>query len=133
MVEDIGLFPSDRSEGAYDYDPKQNAIWDTFEGQVSVWDPTTSKMVVDPTLKGGFTTGDYALRYYLINGEPFFKEVHNPGTPPNHSHITPTNKNSHPEAWPYVDEFSVRLTQAALRNEPTTSGPRQCGSVLTHN
>jgi FtsP/CotA-like multicopper oxidase with cupredoxin domain len=28
-------------------------------------------------LRGGFSTGDYRLRYYLLNGEPFFKEAHN--------------------------------------------------------
>ena len=24
-----------------------------------------------------FTAGDYKLRYYMLNGEPFFKETHN--------------------------------------------------------
>lgn len=28
-------------------------------------------------MRGGFTTGDYRLRYYLLNGTPFFRETHN--------------------------------------------------------
>ena len=32
-------------------------------------------------LNGGFSTGDYVLHYYLVNGEPFFRENHNPSTP----------------------------------------------------
>ena len=34
-----------------------------------------------PELKSGFTTGDYPLHYMLVNGKPFFKEVHNPENP----------------------------------------------------
>ena len=81
VVQDIGLFPSDQENGVYSYEPKQNAIWNTFTGQVSMWDPINRTMVVDPSLKGGFTAGDYALRFFLINGEPFFKEVHNSDNP----------------------------------------------------
>lgn len=86
VVQDIGLFPTDNpekdGEGTYIYEPKQNAIWQTFGGHVTIYNPETGKD--DPTnLKGGFTTGDYALRYFLLNGEPFFKEVHNPKDPTN--------------------------------------------------
>ena len=43
-----------------------------------------------PDLKGGFTTGDYAERFYLLNGETFFQETHaNP--PPGKTPVpTPT-------------------------------------------
>ena len=77
-IQDLGLFPSEDDPDVWTYDPKQNAIWDTFTGKVrfgTVADP-------QPTdLQGGFTTGDYKLRYYLVNGEPFFKEVHNSDFP----------------------------------------------------
>jgi suppressor of ftsI len=43
-------------------------------------DPNTEK-AVPINLQGGFTTGDYKLRYCLTNGEPFFKEVHDPKNP----------------------------------------------------
>ncbi len=75
VVQDIGLFPTDNAGADYtdSYEPKQNAIWQTFGGNVTIYDPKTKK--AEPThLKCGFTTGDYALRYYLLNGEPFFKE-----------------------------------------------------------
>jgi FtsP/CotA-like multicopper oxidase with cupredoxin domain len=76
-IQDIGLFPSDDEPGLWTYEPKQNAIWQTFGGNVTIYDPATGK--AEPTaLKGGFTTGDYALRYFLLNGKPFFKETHNP-------------------------------------------------------
>ena len=39
-------------------------------------------MPTNPPLNGGFTTGDYQLRYCLLNGEPFFKETHNSAAPP---------------------------------------------------
>lgn len=74
VIQDLGLFPSDTKVGVWTYEPKQNAIWDTFGGVVKVLDKNTD-------LKGGFTTGDYALRYFLLNGEPFYEEKHNPGNP----------------------------------------------------
>jgi suppressor of ftsI len=80
VVQDIGLFPSDTDSGLWTYEPKQNAIWQTFDSDVTIYDPATGT----PTktdLKNGFTTGDYALRYYLLNGEPFFKEEHDPKAP----------------------------------------------------
>ena len=43
---------------------------------MTIYNPETQK--AEPTtLKGGFTTGDYQLRFYLVNGEPYFREDHN--------------------------------------------------------
>src|SRR5882724_8157044 len=82
VMQDIGLFPSEDDPTVWTYLPKQNAIWQTFSSDVTIYDPQTKKPV--PTsLQGGFTTGDYKLRYYLTNGEPFFKEVHDPKQPTN--------------------------------------------------
>jgi len=79
VVQDIGLFPTDNPDkdgvGTWIYEPKQNAIWQTFGGDVTI------DGVPQPELKGGFTTGDYALRYFLLNGKPFYKEVHDPKNP----------------------------------------------------
>ena len=69
-VQDIGLFPSEDDPDVWQYEPVQNAMWHTFGGYVTIMGERTD-------LRGGFTTGDYALRYYLLNGEPFFKETHN--------------------------------------------------------
>jgi suppressor of ftsI len=75
-IQDIGLFPSEDDPGLWTYQPKQNAMWDTTTGKVTVYNPQTGQM--EPTnLQGGFTAGDYQLRYYMLNGEPFFKETHN--------------------------------------------------------
>lgn len=80
VMQDIGLFPSEDDPNVWTYLPKQNAIWQTFDNNVTIYDPKTGKNV--PTdLQGGFTTGDYKLRYYLTNGEPFFKEMHDPQNP----------------------------------------------------
>lgn len=80
VMQDLGLFPSEEDPSVWTYLPKQNAIWQTFAGNVTIYDPATGKDV--PTnLQGGFTTGDYKLRYYLTNGEPFFKEEHNAQNP----------------------------------------------------
>jgi len=76
VVQDIGLFLTDNPEkdgaGTYIYEPKQNAIWQTFDSNVTI------DGEVQKDLNGGFTTGDYPIRYFLMNGTPFFKEVHNP-------------------------------------------------------
>lgn len=75
-IQDIGLFPSEDDPNLWTYSPKQNAIWDTISGTVTMYDPKSGK--TNPTkLQGGFTAGDYKLRYYMLNGEPFFKETHN--------------------------------------------------------
>jgi suppressor of ftsI len=85
VMQDIGLFPSEDQPAdgeaiVWTYLPKQNAIWQTFAGNVTIYNPTTGKN--DPTdLKGGFTTGDYQRRYYFVNGHPFFREDHNPDKP----------------------------------------------------
>lgn len=81
VVQDLGLFPSNQPDSDYyDYDPKQNAMWQTFGGNVTIYNPKTGK--AEPTdLTCGFTTGDYPLRFYLLNGEPFFKETHNSSDP----------------------------------------------------
>jgi len=82
VVQDIGLFPTDNpakdGKGTYIYEPEQNAIWQTFGGNVTKGPEKT------PTdLKGGFTTGDYPIRFFLMNGEPFFREDHNSKDPLN--------------------------------------------------
>lgn len=102
-INDIGLFPSDDPKDAgkniWTYLPKQNAIWQTFGGNVTIYDPATGQAVPVPQLKGGFTTGDYALRYYLMNGEPVFKEVHNQANP---QQPTPTQ-------LPLPDKAKIRM------------------------
>ena len=55
----------------------QNSVWNTLTSSVSRWNATKGAMEPAPTLKGGFTTGDYKLRYFLVNGKPFYKEEHN--------------------------------------------------------
>lgn len=90
VMQDMGLFPSEDDPNVWTYWPQQNAIWQTFGGNVTIYDAKTGKNV--PTdLKGGFTTGDYALRYYLLNGQPYFKEVHDQQNPtsPTPTQLTP--------------------------------------------
>jgi FtsP/CotA-like multicopper oxidase with cupredoxin domain len=70
VVQDIGLFPSENDPELWTYEPVQNAMWQTFGGFVTIKGERTK-------LRGGFTTGDYRLRYFLLNGVPFFKETHN--------------------------------------------------------
>ena len=82
VMQDIGLFPDEVDPTVWTYLPKQNAIWQTFGNVVTIYDPKTQKDV-PTTLQGGFTTGDYKLRYYLTNGEAFFKEAHNAQNPTN--------------------------------------------------
>ncbi|KMW58571.1 Blue copper oxidase CueO precursor [Candidatus Rhodobacter oscarellae] len=85
VVQDIGLFQTDNPDrdGAdtWIYEPVQNTIWQTFSaGQVTVFNPATGQKE-NTDFKGGFTTGDYAIRYFLVNGTPIFKETHNPANP----------------------------------------------------
>ena len=70
VIQDIGLFQSEDDPDIWTYEPVQNAMWQTYGGYVTINGERTS-------LRGGFTTGDYQLRYYLLNGEPFFRETHN--------------------------------------------------------
>lgn len=80
VINDIGLFPHETIPDLWLYRPTQNAVWQTFGGNVTIYDPAT-KQGVPTKLKGGFTTGDYALRYYLLNGQPFYQETHNANLP----------------------------------------------------
>jgi FtsP/CotA-like multicopper oxidase with cupredoxin domain len=93
-IQDIGLFPSETETDVWTYEPKQNAVWVTASvsqigvsaGKIYMWDPKAEHFVEQPTLKSGFTTGDYPLRFFLmsmssdgltlLNGEPFFQETH---------------------------------------------------------
>lgn len=69
VIQDIGLFPSEDDPDLWTYEPKQNAMWDN--GVVKINGEKTD-------LRGGFTTDGYELHYYLLNGEPFFKETPDP-------------------------------------------------------
>jgi FtsP/CotA-like multicopper oxidase with cupredoxin domain len=82
-IQDIGLFPSDdpSTPDLWTYEPVQNSIWQTFGGDVTIYDPLTQMSVPQPNLRGGFTTGDYKVRFYLANGEPFYREDHNDTAP----------------------------------------------------
>src|SRR6185436_3472159 len=77
VIQDLGLCQSETDQNLWVYEPKQNAIWQTFPGYVTIYDPATGQNV-KTSLRGGFSTGDYVLHYYLLNGEAFFKETHNP-------------------------------------------------------
>ena len=78
VVQDIGLFSSNNDPTLWTYAPKQNTIWQTFTGDVTIYDPSTGQSnPTKPPQPGGFTTGDYRRRYFLLNGQPFFKEEHN--------------------------------------------------------
>ena len=95
VVQELALFQSETDPNVWLYEPKQNAIWQTFGGNVTIYDPATGKN--NPTtLKGGFSTGDYALHYFLINGVPFFKETHNQSSPqaPNTTPLTPVPRHT---------------------------------------
>ena len=82
VIQDLVLFESENEleKGLYCYEPKQNAIWQTFQGYVTIYDPKTGTNQ-QTKLKGGFTTGDSVLHFFLLNGEAFFKETHNPSSP----------------------------------------------------
>ena len=76
-IQDIGVFPSETGRGSVDL--RAEAERDLADLRRQRHHLQSSRPAQnDPTnLKGGFTTGDYALRFYLLNGEPFFKEEHN--------------------------------------------------------
>ena len=115
IVNDIGLFPSEDDPNIYTYEPVQNAVWDTFGSQVNLWNPATQKMEPAPHLNGGFTTGDYKVRYFLLNGQPFFKEEHN---------YTPTPANyTPPPDCPMLtsnqqDPIATQLTPPRITLQP---------------
>ena len=87
VIQDLGMFPDHHSAAGvstaqqaptHSYQPKQNAIWQTFQqDQVTVYDPATGKNVPQSPGTQGFTTGDYPRRFFLLNGKPFFVETHN--------------------------------------------------------
>lgn len=81
VISDLGLFPSDDPDepDVWVYEPIQNAIWSTFDGAVVEYQRDGTK--TPTTWRGGFTTGDYALRFYAANGVPFFRELHNSAAP----------------------------------------------------
>lgn len=72
-MQDIGLFPTEDDPDLWAYEPVQNAMWN------GIGNVTINGKKVD--LKSGFSTGDYLLHYYLLNGEPFFKETSNEANP----------------------------------------------------
>jgi suppressor of ftsI len=86
VISDIGLFESDAEgeAGVWTYEPAQNAMWNTFGTAatgdlVRIWDGTagpTGEWLNQPELHGGFTTGDYAVRFYCVDGVPFYREDH---------------------------------------------------------
>jgi FtsP/CotA-like multicopper oxidase with cupredoxin domain len=90
VIQDLGLFPGATDADPWSYEFEQNAIWQTFGGNVTKYNPATNTQ--EPTnLKSGFSTGDYPWRLFLLNGEPFFQEVHNSASPksPTGSQMTP--------------------------------------------
>ena len=40
-IQDIGLFPSEEDPDLWVYAPKQNAMWNTLTGVVTMYDPKT--------------------------------------------------------------------------------------------
>ena len=89
VLSDIGLFPADNGDDRWIYQPRQNAIWSTFPlmiggatGNVWTYDASAAegKRLLD--LQGGYTTGDYRLRFYAVNGAPYYREDHNDGDDP---------------------------------------------------
>lgn len=76
VIQDLGLFPGATDSDPWCYDFEQNAVWQTFGGYVSKYNPAT-KQQEKTDLKSGFSTGDYPVRLFLLNGEPFFQEDHN--------------------------------------------------------
>jgi FtsP/CotA-like multicopper oxidase with cupredoxin domain len=108
-IQDIGVFPSDNNPNLWTYDPKQNSIWQTFGGDVTVYDPATGQTnPTNPPQSNGFTTGDYKLRYFLLNGTPFFKEAHNQDKP-----AACPNPSFPPQQCPIPTQLAVqRITMA---------------------
>ncbi len=76
-VQDVGLFESKTEPGLWSYDPPQNAIYNTEKGTSFFKDAQGN--ILGPA-DSGFTTGDFPLRLFLVNGSPVF-ETNNPATP----------------------------------------------------
>jgi FtsP/CotA-like multicopper oxidase with cupredoxin domain len=77
-VQDLGLFELSDEPGVWMYDPPQNAIWATFTGKSTFNDEDGNPIMDAPS---GFSTGDYPLRLFLVNGSPVFEEIHNADMP----------------------------------------------------
>lgn len=69
-IQDIGLFPDEVDPDLWIYEPRQNAIWNTTQSRVDL-------NGVASDLQSGWSAGSYLRRFYLVNGEPFFREDHN--------------------------------------------------------
>ncbi len=96
VLQDIGLFETDEPHADYaeSYEPRQNAIWQTYgsdQYQYPSGSVTIDGKPTHPSQTCGFTTGDYHLRFYLVNGAPYFRERHNPDNPtaPHSCQLTP--------------------------------------------
>jgi suppressor of ftsI len=102
VVQDLGLFPDDGH--SWSYSPQQNAMWQTFaQEEVTIYDPYTGKPNPQPQLRQGFTTGDYARRYFLLNGKPFFLETHDPAN----AKCPPVAKGKQPAQCPIGKQLPV--------------------------
>lgn len=92
VLQDIGLFKTNEPQADYteSYEPNQNAMWQTF-AKTPETSVTINGQPTVPPQSCGFTTGDYHLRYYMVNGEPYFKEEHSFTTPksPTSTQMTP--------------------------------------------
>lgn len=118
VVQDVGLFAPMKDGDPWMFSPTQNAIWQTFQGQLIVNPPVWSSILLrdkdgktlqqqgsdgkqytptgelDPMatpIVSGFSTGDFPLRLFLVNGTLVYEEVHNtdpekPTEPVGHQH-----------------------------------------------
>lgn len=74
-VTDLGLFKTQTAPDVWSYDPQQNAMWNPFTSQSTVIAPNGMPGAV---VDSGFSASDYPLRLFLLNGQPFFQDLHNP-------------------------------------------------------
>lgn len=108
VVQDVGLFPPATPGDPWMYSPTQNAIWETFQNAVnddsqvqgaiflkdkdgnvlqiqgSDGKQYTPSGELDPMAKplgSGFSTGDFPLRLFLVDGKLVYEETHNAGAP----------------------------------------------------
>ncbi|MGC4086759.1 MAG: multicopper oxidase domain-containing protein [Polyangiaceae bacterium] len=76
-VHDLGLFaddPSNPTTTSWSYSPAQNTFWNTGTGSSSL---TSPEGMSEGPANSGFSNSDYPLRLYLLNGQPFYEELHN--------------------------------------------------------
>lgn len=82
VCQDIGLGGQD-DDGRWYYEPEVGAIYQAGKGATVRYpraggdDPKTTYCSVDDADAQGFSYGDYPLRFYLVNGEPVYRETHN--------------------------------------------------------